>query len=57
MLVAIYFDWQHAGGYDHGIAPVAIAVFAAYLATKLLAIALKRKKSTLERVSRDGDLP
>jgi hypothetical protein len=35
-LISVYFDWQHAGGYDHGIAPAAIAVGAAYLATVVL---------------------
>jgi hypothetical protein len=24
---------QHVGGYDHGITPVAVAIFAAWLAT------------------------
>jgi hypothetical protein len=33
MCVAIYYDWQHVGGHDRGIAPVAIAIFAAWLAT------------------------
>jgi hypothetical protein len=33
MCVAIYCDWQHVGGYDEGIAPVAVAIFAAWLVT------------------------
>jgi hypothetical protein len=36
-MVAIHYDWQHAGGYDHGIAVPAIAFAAAYLATLVLA--------------------
>ena len=35
-MVAVYYDWQHIGGYDHGIAVPAIAVGAAYFATVLL---------------------
>lgn len=35
-LVSVHYDWQHAGGYDHGIAPAVIMVGAAWLATWLL---------------------
>lgn len=35
-IVAIEFDWQHAGGVDHGYAVPAIAVGAAWLATRLV---------------------
>jgi hypothetical protein len=35
--LGVYFDWQHAGGYDHGIAPAAISIGAAWLATVVIA--------------------
>ena len=35
--VAYHYDWQHANGYDHGIAVPFICFVAAYAATWLLA--------------------
>ena len=49
--VGVYFDWQHAGGYDHGIAPAAFAVGTAWLATYVISkiIGLARKAGKVAR--------
>jgi hypothetical protein len=49
--VGVYYNWQNAGGYDHGIAPAAISIFAAWIATFVLgkAIDLARKAKKVSR--------